>query len=362
MQANGHSRSFTRSPEYGMRAHLHLILAFALVCPLCGCKKFASQRRADFAPFAEQTIAGISQLDANLGRRRPVLTVRYVDEQLDNIEENIRPLIERLELLQVQMVEYSIVVGRLAMAGKKEEAQVAELVEFMEKLHLEVEIHVAGDDYFLPEELDEIVANVRAQEKILDALTEAQPLIGTFALIAARTARELRAHLSELEEVIGARMKEDFAGIPGFASDYLGERDRLLGALKEIYRHRSGDAEALPRLISSGVVPEAHLATLDLSDPLGDVALEEQLLARFGRLKQVADALWPELDQYQALQQGLDEMITSFEAEVRAVWAVVFVWTRAHQRMASGVVDPAEWFDVGEAPSALFGVAKRSSF
>jgi hypothetical protein len=74
----------------------------------------------------------------------------------------------------------------------------------------------------------------------------------------------------------------------------------------------------------------------------------------------VADRLKPELELYAALQREVDENVKSFDSELRATWGVIFVWTRAHQRMASGVVDPAEWFDVKDAPSTIFRLAGKA--
>ena len=50
-------------------------------------------------------------------------------------------------------------------------------------------------------------------------------------------------------------------------------------------------------------------------------------------------------------------MVDAFDIELRATWGVIFVWTRAHDRMARGVIDPAEWFDVTDAPGAIFRLA-----
>ena len=36
------------------------------------------------------------------------------------------------------------------------------------------------------------------------------------------------------------------------------------------------------------------------------------------------------------------------------------LWSRGHNRMASGVSNPAEWFDVKDTPKVLVGIGKRA--
>ena len=60
----------------------------------------------------------------------------------------------------------------------------------------------------------------------------------------------------------------------------------------------------------------------------------------------VQTELQPFWDEYRAAHTEIDELADLAMEQIAKVRLILLVWTRAHQKMASGIVDPADWFDI----------------
>jgi hypothetical protein len=49
-------------------------------------------------------------------------------------------------------------------------------------------------------------------------------------------------------------------------------------------------------------------------------------------------------------------------ADSKRARLITLVWLRAHQKMASGVTEPAEWFDINTLPAQLFKLGTKLAF
>jgi hypothetical protein len=54
-----------------------------------------------------------------------------------------------------------------------------------------------------------------------------------------------------------------------------------------------------------------------------------------------------------------DELFDEALESINRYRVSLVVWMRAHQKMASGVVQPAEWFDLNDAPAFLIRAGTR---
>ena len=52
-------------------------------------------------------------------------------------------------------------------------------------------------------------------------------------------------------------------------------------------------------------------------------------------------------------QAELEELVASFNKALRQARVAIIAWSRAHQRLASGITDPAE--------IDIFGIAKKAA-
>ena len=63
--------------------------------------------------------------------------------------------------------------------------------------------------------------------------------------------------------------------------------------------------------------------------------------------------LAPDIDLYRKQQAELEELVAAFNTALRQARVAVIAWSRAHQRLASGITDPAE--------IDIFGIAKKAA-
>jgi hypothetical protein len=333
-----------------------LLCLLALFALCTGCKKFQSERVIDFAPFAEQTIASVSTLDANLARRRRVLIVDYSRSYDEEAVAEFDRHIKVLESILEEMIEYSVLVAKLTHSEATEPEQVQLLADYLARYRDAMKAGALTEDLDV-EEFDRILENVRQQPTMLSAMNQAQPLINEAGRLAAVTTGRIRDIVSEYDESITDEIEADFGDVLAYRKQYELERRRLLDALAGIYRFRQGEEGALDEVFASGVFSASQKEMLEQSGNPVDASAEAMLISRFESLKKVADRLQPDFDHYIALQREVDASVAEFDEELRATWGVIFVWTRAHAKMAQGVIDPAEWFDMNDAPGTIFRLA-----
>ena len=76
--------------------------------------------------------------------------------------------------------------------------------------------------------------------------------------------------------------------------------------------------------------------------------------------------IWQEIEpdwkNYRETHRELDRLHAKIDQNANRMRAMVIVWLRAHQKMAAGVQNPAEWFDVESAPSQLFQLGVKAIF
>jgi hypothetical protein len=331
-----------------------LLVSFALLSS--SCQKFRSQRRADFTPFAEQTIASISSLDNSLSQTRRVLTVDYVMEQSELLA-RVKQESADLDALLAGIVKYSVRIAELSRSKALEPQKIISLGEYIEGMRASL---VGSADWgkLSDEEFDALANEVRAQETLLAALQAAQPLANGAGRAAAAIVIRLREDEREFEQRVQAALEADFASVRSYQRAYEAERDRLLDALALAYSSLNGDSAALEALRASPAVMSTKIGISDEQDWVR--AVQSGLNKRLMSVNATGQAIALDYERYQALHDEVDQIVSEFDAALRETWGVIFVWTRAHDRMARGVVDPAEWFDVSDTPSAIFGLATKA--
>ncbi len=76
----------------------------------------------------------------------------------------------------------------------------------------------------------------------------------------------------------------------------------------------------------------------------------------------VGEEIEPDWIHYRATHLELDDLYKDAQYEIRQIRLITLVWIRAHQKMASGIVSPAEWFDISDAPAMLLKMGTKAVF
>lgn len=118
-----------------------------------------------------------------------------------------------------------------------------------------------------------------------------------------------------------------------------------------------GDVAAQKNLLDALGAREPSLAEVisSSSRPTNKdlVAIEQRIIFKLRSIREVRTQLAPDIELYWKRTLELQELIASFNAALRQARVAVIAWSRANQRLAAGVTDPAQ--------IDLFGLARKAA-
>ena len=171
---------------------------------------------------------------------------------------------------------------------------------------------------------------------------------------------ELTDAIDVLANKLDSKIDEEYAQVIRYQKVLEHEKGQLLKAFEIIYEAYRTNEPDLKKLTESGVVwipeiiPEGRPTKKDLR------AIGEHLYARSDSIHVVQTELQPFWDEYRAAHKEIDDLADQAMERIAKVRLILLVWTRAHQKMASGTVDPADWFDIKDVPALLWTVGKKN--
>jgi uncharacterized protein YceK len=332
-----------------------LLITVLILTTLSGCSSIGSyvkpQERVDITPFAENTISLISEVNYGLNVRSAVYLSEYIDAPV--LEEyraqwNVfRPVLRGI-------AAYSIAIVTLSKSDITKKERAEQLAKFLD--HLLRPVATREETVFLygEDELDEILADIRSRENLLDGLRAAQPLIDEIA----RFSGEHLDGIKDTQDRAQAQLMEMIAGdhteVLEF-NDLLKESQaKTLHSLKLLSDYRHGYNEnALDELLDTDrelreILPSARKASLkDLR------SIEERLLFRLKGIRELKEQLVPDIEFYHNKIRELELAVQHATSNLTRARVTIIIWSRTHQRLAEGVTDPAKVDVMGLAKQAL---------
>lgn len=311
-------------------------------------RKFKSKSVADIGMFADSTIAMLGDLNLNLNREETLLVRRFVDFSLPEekrVEEMADELVEMLEAI----VSYSIEIVNMSELDVAETSRVQLYADYLVRYRADM-LRTGEID---AESFDSTIEEVAGQETFVEALRKAQPLLNASVLEGALNIGELVTALESLALKVDSRIDAEYADIIDFRAKLEDEKFDILTAVAIIYDAYRLEDPNLDALRDSGVIwtpeiiPEGRPTRDDLR-MIGD-----HLASRMQALETAQNAIEPNWQDYLDTHRELDKIIDETILSVQQARIMMLTWVRAHQKMASGRVDPAEWFDVGEVTKSL---------
>ena len=82
---------------------------------------------------------------------------------------------------------------------------------------------------------------------------------------------------------------------------------------------------------------------------------QDRLIFALETVSNVRTQLAPDIELYWKQQAELEELVASFNKALRQARVAIIAWSRAHQRLASGITDPAE-IDILVSPRRRPGI------
>ncbi len=335
------------------------LIALVLMLPACAAtsKKFSSSIEADISVFADNTIAMLSETDLGFSKGIAIYTREFY--ALDEKEEQryFNNLQEARKVLK-GLVRYSIQLVTIAESYETPAERIDAYVTYLKQADDSVlePLGLQKDHY------DKLLIEVRSKTTFMDALRTAQPIINSLGRYMELTLTDMSENLDALVDKTDRKIDEEYADVIRYQEALEDEKYSILASLEEIYLSSKGDERAFARLMKRDILrlKSASAGGIPPYDELK--AMTAELMNRLDRMHHIEKEIESDWTTYRATHRELDELHVKINADNRKMRLITLVWLRAHQKMASGAVNPAEWFDIKNAPAELFRLGSKAIF
>ena len=338
------NRTFTRLSIFA----LFLLLAFVLA----GCAgsskrgKFTKGKTVNLAPFADQTIAMLGGVDYGFAKDESILTREYFDFESQQAKKFIE-LLDEVDRELTEIMAYSLQIVTLGESNRTGPEKAVAYADYIDKLDKPLlgkpGVRITREKY------DEILNRVRAQETMLDALRTAQPLVNEVSRYTDGVLAELEDFTWKYALTIESRINSTYQESLNFNKTLGVRSDSLMQALRLLMDYKNGDNKALSKLANTHVIRSMGAKTSKRFSAKDVQAIEKYLVDELTTVHNIYQQISPVIKEYRQTMAELDRLYDTTLTDIRKLRLAVNVWGRAHNRMASGKTDPAEWFDASTA-------------
>ncbi len=311
-------------------------------------KKFTPGTRVNIGLFADNTIAILDDLEPDMWRKETVITRRFFNPA-EPEERKVLALADQTRKGIGRIVQYSITLVSLAESSRSQRDMVAAYADYIATFKSDIVQRMNLE----PGNYDALIDDIRRQNDLLSALQTAQPILNRSAMNGIMRLSELSRAIGALAEKIDGKIEAEYADIVRYHQKLEDEKFSILSAFETIYDAYRTDDHDLSGLAQSGViwlpeiVPNGRATKKELKD------IVAHLQSRMDAMHKVQQEIKPDWEEYRSGLREVDHLATVAVERINRIRLILIVWVRAHQKMASGVVEPAEWFDINDAPRQL---------
>ena len=333
-----------------------LVLVFSVISGCASLKdKFVSSREANVGFFADQTIAILGNTQFALDPQRTIYIRNFFD--LEGAEEKrYIELTNNAEDIMLGIVRYSLAIVTITETERSEAGRVKAYTEFLKAVqnNAEDKLDLQAGHY------DHVVEKVGKQEDFLGALRQAQPIVNAVGRYSQLLMDRINSAAKVLEQKLDRRVDEEYADVILYQKSIDRERYNLLQALLEIDDAYLYGEQTLERIARSGAVKNPRL--IPGGEPTDEQLenLSDHLLGRLDNLGRIWKEIEPDWELYRKTHRELDGQYVQLLEDTTQFRMTMIVWLRAHQKMAAGVVNPAQWFDIENAPSEILKLGSQA--
>jgi len=339
----------------------NLWLLMVFVITLSGCVsmegKFKGTAQANVGAFADQTIAMLSNSDLGVAQDNAIYVRHFIKPEWEEVK-HYEMLTNEAELMLRGIVKYSIRLVTIAETNKTEETRIEAYTKYLE----EVQQNAEGKLQLGPGYYDELVVKVGTEEKFLSALQQAQPIVNALGRYAQLLMDDINDATKKLAKKIDAQIDTEFAEVIAYQKALEKEKYAILKALGKLYRTYEGESAAFEEVLQSNVIRNKKLLPKGQPNEEDLHNIADHLVKRLDVIAKIWHEIEPDWNNYRETHRELDRLHAKVDQDANRMRAMVIVWLRAHQKMAAGVQNPAEWFDVESAPSQLFQLGVKAIF
>jgi hypothetical protein len=326
-----------------------LMLTTVTGCASGGFTGALTNERADLTAFAEFTVVMMGQADFGLTRDDTRLIREYIDLEdpryatYESLSSEVGGLIDNL-------VDYSVNVASLSESLQTEAEVVAAYATYLEQFKGRIVERTSLSE----EEFEQVVANVRQQEVLLDALRSAQPAIDQVIRFGDSVVEQTEELLLQVASDVEKAIDADYASVLRLSETLEDRKDRVADGLTALDRYQSGDAGALDDLRTNPVLAGRSLVPEDGLDLAGIDSVDQFLVARLKHIRSLEADIANNLEEYRGTHGELDEIYGSSRDQLARIRTALIAWATVHHKMSKGVTDPAKWLEALTMPLVLY--------
>jgi hypothetical protein len=310
-----------------------------MVALIAGCSYVRPTTRLDFKPFAEYTITLAADIEYGISSNQ-IYYLREFRKDPEIARQN--GLWDGIRMILKGVVAYSVEVTTLGGSTLSGPERCDRFAEFLDGLVRPVLIEYPGALHATTADLDTLLSNVRAQNKLLDALDQAQPLIDEIARVSDIVFDSVGDDLDRMMEYMVTMIDSTNADTILFQNLVRRLQSQTFNSLVQLGEYRRGDPAALDKLFAL----DPQLKELDNGDGKLTIkeiqAIETRLLFKAQKAREFKEQLAFDLELYRNQHRELDELYKNAQKQLRKARVTIVVWSRAHRNLAEGIVDPAK--------------------
>lgn len=326
---------------------LFLTFSLALLLSVAGCagftEKFQPRTTEDVGYFADQTITLLNQADFGFSRDETVYTRDFYDNE-GELESRLNSMIDEIDYIFQGIIEYSIELVLIVQTNETNEARIKAYADYLEKASRENERLYA--QVRLPKEVyQQVLKKIRAQTNFRDALINAQPILSGLGWYMNNLLNDIKITTDAVAFKMEERIDTRYAEVIQYQKALEKEKYNVLRALSLVYLTYAGDKEAYQKLHKSNIVRDKKILPKNVPNEDGLRKIAEHLQTRLDALENIGEDILPDWEIYRATHNELDQLHAKMMKSIHLMRMLTMVWLNAHQQMAAGKTEPAEWFE-----------------
>lgn len=336
---------------------LYSLVVLLSVLIISGCEsldgKFTASESVNISGFTDYTISIMSNSNLGVANDKAIYTREFFDPS-GKEELEFEELLNKAETMFKRLIGYSVTLVTISEMHDNDLDRIEAYAQYLEKLQANAEQNLRVE----PDYYKDIIANIRKQETFLEALRQAQPIMDGVGRYGELLLIKIEDSAKVLALKVDSKIDEEYKRVIAFQKGLDKEKYEVLEAQALLYRTYKGDMEAFEKfrnshaIISKDILPEGEPTEEQLE------VLFNHLMTRLNAMHEIWKEIEPDWKNYRETHKELKILHNQVVKNARNARLFVLLWLRAHNKMASGVTNPAEWFSIDEAPTLLFDYGK----
>ena len=348
-----------------MKKYVYLMLTvFYAVWLLMGCatmssvsEKFTAQQKANMGIFADQTITMLSEADFGFSREEAVYTREFFTADIKG-DEDLRHSMQEAGWFFGEIVDYSVGLVTIVETKKGETERVKAYQDFMSGFSQEMldKLELESDYY------NSVIEEIGQQEEFLGGLRKGQPIVNAAARYMHRVLDNMAENIEIVAKSVEVVIDNEYNEVIRYQEALENEKYSLLRSISLLYLAYKGEVYAFDELVAGDSIRRKEL--IPAGEPTVDdlEAIGKHMRIRLDALHLIEQEIANDWENYRATHRELDRLHDKAVEQNRRARLITLVWLRAHQKMASGVSSPAEWFDIKTLPGQLVKMGVSAVF